>query len=69
MSDYHIEIRYGISGSEGKIVKVVDVVANCYNYDGVMNAVAAALRRNGIAGKNVLEMKIVRMAWQELDEV
>lgn len=66
MNDYHIKIRYGIISSEGKILKVADLVANCYNHNGIMSAFCEALRKNGIAGKNVLEMRVVRMDWDEL---
>lgn len=69
MNDYNIKIRYGISGSEGKILKVSDIVANCYNHSGVMSAVSEAIRKNGIAGKNVLYLRVMRMDWDELDEV
>ena len=69
MNDYYVEIRHGIVGSENKIVKVADVIANCYNQEGIIHAIGTVLRKNNIAGKNVLEVNITRMDWLELDEV
>lgn len=69
MNDYSIQIKYGLPGYDGKIVKVVDEEYNIYSHIGVAEALRSALRKSGIRGRYVLELKITQMAWEELDEI